>query len=131
MFVARKFAYIECVICIDFLNIVSISIYITLSKAARLLKQKQIWKNRVITKVRLNKLKNSQANLRRSAFFNVVLFPQHEKKPITVDLSNFSRTLWENIWAVDYGNGCLRSRNSKENSALKFCISLITTFWYR
>ena len=118
MFVARKHAYIECVICIDFLNMVNISIYITLNKAARLLKQKQIWKNRVITKVRLNKLRNSQTNLRDSAFFNVALFLQHEKKSITVDINHFSRTLWKNIWAVAYGNDCLRSRNSKENSAL-------------
>ena len=110
---------------------VNISIYVTLNKTARPLKQKQIWKNRIITKARSNGMKNSQANLRRSASFDVVLFPQHEKKSITVDLSYFSRTFWENIWKVAYGNGWLKSSISKENSALKFCISLITTFWYR
>ena len=90
------------------------------------LKQKQIWKTRMITKIISNELKNSQPNLRPSAFFNVVVFPQHEKKSITADLSYFSRTFWENIWKVAYGNDCLRSRNSKEKSALKFCISSTT-----
>ena len=41
-----------------------------------------------------------------------------------------SQRFTENIWTVGYGNGCLKSRNSKENSALEFCNSLIRMFWY-
>ena len=57
----------------DVLNMLNISLFITLNKTARLLKLKQIWKNRLITKARLNGLENSQANLRCYACFNIVL----------------------------------------------------------
>ena len=65
----------------DILNTLNYSLFITLSKTVRLLKRNQIWKNRPITKARLNGLENSQANLRCTACFNIALLRNVKRTP--------------------------------------------------